>query len=271
MFQIRNTWFEVIASPLCRAMVASALMKTIIQTSMLIASAATGLSFLVACGDSDTDGTTTAASTTGTTTSTTTGGGNGGEGGSGGDTGVGGGGAGGSSGTGGAAPGSDLNGTWATPCFDAGNGTYAVTTLNYQDLALVGNYSEYGDATCTMKVHTSDWTGTSTITGMTANGETKIDIAFASFKSTALTAENADLNNNYMYCGFADWAKDVEKDVLGANCYGFSIPVGGKSLDIYKVSGDTLTFGMGAKIGTDLMESDRPTMLNPQGAFTKKK
>jgi hypothetical protein len=171
----------------------------------------------------------------------------------------------------GGAPGSDLNGTWATPCFSPGNTLYAMTTLTYTDLSLKGNYSEYSDAACTMKVHSSDWTGKSTVGGTTASGETKIDITFASFKSTALTDANAQQNNSYMYCGFTDWAKDAEKNVLGADCFGFAIPVNGKSLDIYKISGDTLTFGTGAKIGTSLAESDRPTTLNAQGAFTKKK
>ena len=171
----------------------------------------------------------------------------------------------------GAAPGSDLNGTWSTACFSPGNSMYAMTTLTYTDLSLKGNYSEFSDSACTMKVHSSDWTGTSTISGTTSSGETKIDIAFASFKSTPLTDQNAQQNNTYMYCGFTDWAKDAEKNILGVNCMGFSIPTGGKSLDIYKISGDTLTFGTGAKIGTMLTEADRPTALNAQGAFTKKK
>ena len=174
----------------------------------------------------------------------------------------------GGAGGGAAVPGADLNGTWETGCFDTGF-LHAKTRLTYTDLALVGNYSEFDDAACTSPAHSSDWTATATIAGTTANGETKIDIAFATFTSTPLTAANADTNNQYMYCGFSDWSANVEKDILGAPCMGFSIPVGGESLDIYTVMGDTLLFGANAKIGVDLMESDRPTTIDPQRVFTR--
>ncbi len=167
------------------------------------------------------------------------------------------------------AAGSDLNGTWASTCVGPVNGMYSVTTITYDDLALTGNYSEYSDAACASKVHSTDWTGTSTIAGKTATGETKIDIAYASFKSTPLTAANAGQNNAYKYCESTDWAAGTTKDILGKTCQGFSIPVGGKSLDIYKVSGTTLTFGKDAKIAVTLAESDRPTTLQAYG-LTKK-
>jgi hypothetical protein len=62
----------------------------------------------------------------------------------------------------------------------------------------------------------------------------------------------------------------VEKDVLGKDCYGFSIPVGGKSLDIYRVDGSTLKFGQGSKIGVDLTEADRPAAIDDTRVFTRK-
>lgn len=170
------------------------------------------------------------------------------------------------SGTGGAGavPGSDLDGTWKTACY-----MKAQTTLAYDALALTGTYTEFSDDACTTPIHVSKWTGTGVVTGETAAGDTKLDLSFTSFKSTALTAENAAFNNTNQYCGATDWAANVEKDILGKDCYGFSIPVGGKSLDIYRVEGSTLKFGQGSKIGTNLTEADRPTSIDDTRVFTK--
>lgn len=161
-------------------------------------------------------------------------------------------------------PGSDLDGTWQTACY-----MKAQTTLAYDDLALTGTYTEYGDDACTTPIHVSKWTGTGVVTGQTAAGDTKLDLSFTSFKSTPLTAENAAFNNTNQYCGATDWAANVEKDILGKDCYGFSIPVGGKSLDIYRVTGSTLKLGQGSKIGTDLTENDRPTAIDETRVFTR--
>ena len=162
-------------------------------------------------------------------------------------------------------PGADLDGTWETACYMKAN-----TTLTYTDLALVGNYNEYSDDACTTLIHVSKWEGTATVTGETAASDTRLDLAFTAFKSTALTDENAATNNMYQYCGMTDWAANVEKDILGKTCYGFSIPEGGKSLDIYRVDGATLKFGKGAKIATDVTEADRPTAIDDTRVFTKK-
>jgi hypothetical protein len=171
-----------------------------------------------------------------------------------------------SAGTGGSAPapGSDLDGTWTTPCWQK-----TTTSLTYAKLSFTGTYTEYGDDACTSPIHVSKWTGTAAVTGQTPAGDTKIDLAFATFASTALTADNAAFNNMNMYCGLTDWQANVEKDVLGKDCYGFSIPAGGKSLDIYRVEGDTLKFGKGAKIGTSLTEADRPSAIDDTRVFTK--
>ena len=155
-----------------------------------------------------------------------------------------------------------------TGCFNTGF-AFAKTTITYADLALSGSYDEFTDDACTSAIHTSHWTGTSTIAGTTENGETKIDIAYATFTSTPLTADNAATNNSYQYCGFSDWADNVEKNILGAPCQGFAIPEGGRSLDIYKITGDTLLFGTNARIGTDVTETDRPTALNEFNVFTR--
>lgn len=100
------------------------------------------------------------------------------------------------------------------------------------------------------------------------NGARKIDIAFTAFSSTPLTADNADRNNAYAYCGFTDWEANVTKDVLGADCYGFSIPEGAISLDIYAIRDNVLLFGANAQIGTTLTEADRPTELDEYRPFT---
>ena len=71
------------------------------------------------------------------------------------------------------------------------------------------------------------------------------------------------------YCGFTDWQADVEKDVLGAACYGFAIPAGATSLDIYLVDGDALKFGQGAKVAVGLTEADRPTAIDETRVFTR--
>lgn len=160
--------------------------------------------------------------------------------------------------------GADLNGSWATACYEQ-----TQTVLRYDELALTGTYTEYADESCTEAVHVSAWTGTAVVGDLLSSGARPLDLAFESFTSTPLTADNADLNNSYAYCGFTDWEASVEKDVLGADCYGFSIPVGGESLDIYAIDGDSLRFGAGAVIGTDLTEEDRPTTLDEQRVFTR--
>lgn len=169
---------------------------------------------------------------------------------------------------GGEEPGADLNGQWTTGCVQGYMG-YTETILQYTELALVGTYTEYSDAACAEAYHVSKWTGTATVGEQLASGPWKLDLAFSSFTSTALTADNAATNNSFVYCGFTDWEAGVEKDVLGADCYGFSIPEGGKSLDIYQVDGDTLLFGTNASIGTDLTEADRPTSLDESRVFTR--
>jgi hypothetical protein len=90
----------------------------------------------------------------------------------------------------------------------------------------------------------------------------KIDLTFESFRSKPLTQAEADLVNGYHYCGITDWAPGVERDILGKDCVNFSIPAGGKSLDIYQREGTTMHFGKGSKIAASLTESDRPTELD---------
>ena len=165
-------------------------------------------------------------------------------------------------------PGADLNGTWRTQCFPANVG-YATTTLTYTSLALVGTYTEYSDNACTQAIHVSRLTGTTTVSGPARNGLTPIDIAFATFTSTALTADNATQNNNYQYCGFTDWRANVERNVLGASCQGFSIPMGARSLDVYQVQGNNLRFGQASQIAVNPSESTRPTMLDAARVFTR--
>lgn len=161
-------------------------------------------------------------------------------------------------------PGSDLDGTWQSACY-----MKTQTSLTYDKLALTGTFTEYTDDACTTPYHVSKWTGTGVVTGETAAGDTKLDLSFTSFTSIALTAENAAFNNMNQYCGATDWMANVEKDVLGKDCYGFSIPVGAKSLDIYRVAGAVLKFGQGSKIAVGLTEADRPTMLDDTRVFMK--
>lgn len=162
-------------------------------------------------------------------------------------------------------PGADLNGTWESPCYMG-----AKTQLSYSNLALNGTYIEYSDMTCTTQRHVTTWTGIATVGDEVQDGIHKLDLSFSSFRSKPLTPAEAMFVNQNMYCGFTDWASGVEKDVLGKNCYGFSIPNGGKSLDIYQVSSGTLLFGRGSKIAVQLSESDRPTALDPMRPFSKK-
>jgi hypothetical protein len=212
-----------------------------LSPSLSLGLIAAALAFAAGCSDGGASGSTEGSGGSGSTTSST--------------------------GTGGSAPtpGNDLDGTWETVCWQK-----AKTTITYDHLALDGTYTEYSDDACASAIHVSKWTGTAAVTGQTAAGDTKIDIAFATFTSTALTAENAAFNNMNQYCGFTDWEANVQKDVLGKPCYGFSIPVGGKSLDIYRVEGDTLKFGKGALIGASLGEADRPTVIDDTRVFTRK-
>jgi hypothetical protein len=162
------------------------------------------------------------------------------------------------------APSADLTGTWASACYAT-----TQTTFTYTDTEFVGTYDEYTDDTCTTAYHHSEWTGTYAVGHTDAEGVTPIDLAFLTFTSTALTEDNAAQNNAYAYCGFTDWEVDVERDILGADCYGFSIPVGGKSLDIYRIDEDALMFGKGAQITTEPDESSRPTVIDETRVFSR--
>jgi hypothetical protein len=73
------------------------------------------------------------------------------------------------------APGTELNGTWETSCFDNNGFNFARTTIAYNDLALTGTFTEYEDAACTRATHVSRWTGVGTVAGTTPAGETKLD------------------------------------------------------------------------------------------------
>lgn len=163
----------------------------------------------------------------------------------------------------------ELNGTWQTQCFPTMVG-FATTTLTYSNLALAGAYTEYSDRACTQAIHVSRWTGHGTVSGPARNGVTPIDIAFDSFTSTALTADNATQNNSYQYCGFTDWRANVERDVLGAMCQGFAIPRGARSLDIYQVDATSLRFGQGAQIAVNPAESTRPSAIDVGRVFTRR-
>lgn len=163
----------------------------------------------------------------------------------------------------------DLDGTWRTQCFPTPVG-FATTTLAYANLALTGTYAEYADSACTQAIHVSRWTGTTTVSGPARDGATPIDIAFATFTSTPMTADNAAQNNSYRYCGITDWQANVERNVLGADCQGFAIPTGARSLDIYRVDGSTLRFGLGAQIVVNPSESTRPAALDASRVFTRR-
>jgi hypothetical protein len=166
-------------------------------------------------------------------------------------------------------PGADLNGTWRTVCHPTPVG-FAMTSLTYTNLNLEGTYTEYSDNACTQPVHVSRWTGTTTVSGAPRNGATPIDIAFVTFTSTALTDANAMQNNAYQYCGLTDWRANVERNVLGAMCQGFSIPMGARSLDIYRVEGSSLRFGQNAQIAVNPAESTRPATIDDMRVFTRR-
>jgi predicted ester cyclase len=159
---------------------------------------------------------------------------------------------------------SDLNGVWETGCF-----MRSKTRLSYDDLKLRGSYFEYADDLCTNATHLTTWTAVATTGDSVAGGARKLDLSFSSFKSKPLTAANAAASNQMKACGFSDWADQVEKDVLGANCGYFSIPMGAKSLDLYLRAADTLQFGQGSKIGASLSETDRPMQIDLNRVFTK--
>lgn len=168
-----------------------------------------------------------------------------------------------------AAAGADLDGTWQTACAPTAVG-FATTTLTYANLALRGAYTEYSDAVCTQAIHVSRWTGTAAVSGPARDGATPLDVTFATFTSTALTADNAAQNNSYRYCGATDWRANAERDVLGADCQGFAIPRGARSLDLYQVAGSALRFGQNARILVNPPESSRPTAIDAARVFTRR-
>ncbi len=164
---------------------------------------------------------------------------------------------------------SDLEGSWAGPCFPTSATQSAQTRIVYNDLQLTGTYHEFSDSACAVERHTSTWTGQASGGEELTAGVRKLDLAFASFRSKPLTAAEADFVNQGQYCGITDWAANVERDILGKACYNFTIPVGGKSLDIYSRTGTMLRFGKGSKILASPTEADRPTELDPMVAYNR--
>lgn len=159
--------------------------------------------------------------------------------------------------------GKELDGVWRTACFEK-----AVTELTYDSLALVGTYTTYADEGCTTPIARNLWTGLAVV-GATRDGTTRIDLAFDSFRATALDAGTAAFFDQSKFCGFTGWVANVERDVLGATCPGFSIPVGGKSLDIYRITDRSLVFGLSSKVLVAPTEADRPTQLDLARVFTR--
>lgn len=158
-----------------------------------------------------------------------------------------------------------LEGAWQSACYERGQ-----TRLEYRDGALTGTFTAFADDDCAAATAVNTWTGH--IRGgeaAEAAGAHRLDLMFATFTATPLSAEAAAYDNMVMYCGFTDWAANREKDVLGADCPGYAIPDGGESLDIYRVDGDTLVFGADSKVGVDLTEADRPTALDEARVFTR--
>lgn len=166
--------------------------------------------------------------------------------------------------------GKDLDGTWETACtLLPTQMIYARTRLVYANLKLTGTYSDYADAACTQGLGVSTWTGGATVPTPGGAGTTPLNLAFESYEYKPLNAQAATTNNTYMYCGLTDWAAGVQRNVMDRPCYGFAIPTGGKSLDIYKTDGKTLKFGQGSKIGVNPSESERPTAIDDTRVFSK--
>lgn len=163
----------------------------------------------------------------------------------------------------------DLEGTWSTGCYPSPSFGGAKTTLKYTNLHLVGTFDEFSDNACTQPRHTTVWEGTASNGEELGPGVRKLDLAFTAFRSKPLTQAEADLVNNYGYCGIKDWAPNVERDVLGKDCVNFSIPQNGKSFDIEKSSATSILFGKNAKIGATVSEADRPTAIDDTRVFTK--
>jgi hypothetical protein len=156
----------------------------------------------------------------------------------------------------------DLEGTWKSACFQA-----AQTTLAYRNLQLSGTFTEFSDQACATPRHVTTWTAQATGGDEVSSGVRKLNLAFSSFKSKPLTAAEAALVNQNAYCGITNWAADVERDILGLNCYGFSVPMGGKSLDIYQRDGGSLRFGKDSKISATPVEAERPAEIDPTRVF----
>jgi hypothetical protein len=159
--------------------------------------------------------------------------------------------------------GSELDGVWRSSCFER-----AITELTYDSLTLVGTYTTYADDGCATPVARNIWTGKGVV-GSTKNDATRIDLAFQSFRAIALDAGTAGFFNQSSFCGLTGWAANVERDVLGASCPGFSIPVNGKSLDIYRVTDRSLVFGRESKVLVAPTEADRPVQLDLTRVFTR--
>jgi hypothetical protein len=158
----------------------------------------------------------------------------------------------------------DLEGTWKSACFQA-----TQTTLSYRDLQLSGTFTEFSDQACATPRHVATWTAQATGGDEVSPGVRKLNLAFSSFKSRPLTTAEAAFVNQNAYCGITDWASDVERDILGLSCYGLSIPMGGKSLDIYQRDASSLRFGKDSKIAAMPAEADRPAEIDPNRVFVR--
>jgi hypothetical protein len=142
----------------------------------------------------------------------------------------------------------DLEGSWTNACASKGQ-----TTLSYTGADLTGVYTTYAEDTCTTATTATTWTAAIDGGDAKSGGFRTLDISYTGFHAKALNQAGMDYLNSNAFCGSTDWSSNLEKDILDKECFGFTLPTGGRSLDIYKIDGNTVAFGMGAKTATDLL------------------
>lgn len=147
----------------------------------------------------------------------------------------------------------ELEGTWETGCIAAGNSHIKETLVFTNDL-ITDTTLHYSDAACATLLQKTEEIGRFSLgeASKTISGAKELQNTFQSVKWTLFSDADVEFSNqgdaasnqSGPLCeGITDWAKGVEKDILGKKCGWPKVTMGG-FYSIYKLDGTKLFVGV---------------------------
>lgn len=170
-----------------------------------------------------------------------------------------------------------LSGNWASTCYADTNATGEIQNYIKDKLVVASGrftltqvYHAPSDASCGQ----ARWTEvikSDAIVGAAVSapeGARSLDLTPRSYEQTPNTAEIVQVFNQTKQCGYSDWSLNTAKDVTAASACVAATAMA-TYYDVYKISGNTLSFGY-SKGGDDGSSTDkRPKTLDPARQYQK--